>query len=365
MNVEWSKQDWLGFEFFQTVRFIDNQLHEFNAHCDTEGKDEKRSVFHYLDAGSEFVFINASHDLGFSQFDVTGLYSTGEKCTNLNGVEKPNYADAFRYSVQLDTDVAGVHGSHSILPQYYSQKINEQDRLGNQGYGAFFKMLEHRSLSLLYQTERKRKPHLMAEPSTSVLGGQPDENKFLSTLLALAGVPDIKRSDGNEQAFIASFVGGLSMSNRPASYLQAMLSYVLGQNVKIEEMTGGYQNLEDTYLSQLSEGQNNQLGGSAMLGHSSFLPQAHFSIIIGPIDYHSYMQIIRDSRLRNNVEQIIKYFKPLELDFSLFFELIEQDIPNAYLEGMNMQGTQLGVNSNLGHSAIAPENIVRLVSEIW
>ncbi|WP_213994641.1 type VI secretion system baseplate subunit TssG [Arsukibacterium sp.] len=222
------------YDFYQAVYQVERQLSAEQKQWHGVGRDAFPAA--------ELVRFKAEQHLGFA----------GQPINKANS--RTNSDD--KLALELYVSFLGLTGPSGVLPQHYTEMVLQRLKQRDGAMRDFYDMFNHRLISLYYRAWEKYRFACQYEIADGV------NDPFSKLLQQLTGCQD------NLGLYYA---GAFSQRNRPAQFLQQILTDLLGANSRVVSLSGRWLAVDATEQSRLSgrtlpEGQNGALGQTTMLG---------------------------------------------------------------------------------------------------
>lgn len=184
-----------------------------------------------------------------------GTPSLSFPVSDMAGVTKTN-----NEFIRICQTFLGLYGVNGILPEFHTEKIQEQLKNKDSSYQDFLDVFNHPIAVLYYRAWRKKKVALFARQNV--------RDDFSRMLNGLSG-RNATMSRANDYRWF--FAGFFLQKTRSASNLQAMLSHYFSSEVIVTDRNGGWLYLDEDEYSRLSYSkQLNQLNKNLLLGRRQF-----------------------------------------------------------------------------------------------
>lgn len=237
----------------------------------------------------------------------------------------------FKYTKPLlKTNVLGLTNFSGPLPQYFTDKILENNRLGNNLLADFLDIFNHRLLSFYYRGWSKQRLFMSYEKQQY----RPNADNQPATIIkSLHGnalfLNDNQRRTNNFSVFYA---GLLSQQPRSSSGLQRLLSAYLSMPVRIHQCDEEWLAIPDQARTILGGYESyNQLGKSALIGQKIKSVQDTFTIVIGALEYSMFQRFLAPSAFLAKLHEIIKYYINNNLKYKINIILKKDNVPKCRL----------------------------------
>jgi len=224
-------------------------------------------------------------------------------------------------AVSVTPTLMGLLGVMGTLPLHYTERFAA---VRDEGPRAFLDLLSSRQVALFYRAWCKyRVRHPM----------EPEVDRFLPLLLALAGVP--AREDGMsgvEAASLAWFAAPLRSRVVSAESIAGVLRAYFRVPVRVEQFTGRWDVLEPAQRTRLACG-NCVLGEGATAGARLLRPELGIRIRLGPLDAHAFERFLPGAEGARALAALLDRFA-IEVPFrELQVVLRREDVDGACLDG--------------------------------
>lgn len=265
--------------------------------------------------------------------------------------------DATAEKINIEQAFFGLLGPNGPMPHHISEYINERSRhYQDHTWRAFVDLFHQRILSLYYRI------WAASEPVTYL--DRPERDSFTYYLSALVGVGD-SVSAASQNAFpndavqgtlksLPRALAGLYAQGVPtADNLAAIIGHYLALPVRIEEFTGDWLALDESY--QLRLGDVVPLTGAQALGERVYNRTTEFTVVIGPVSHDDYLALKPGGEALESVNRIIKDYIGFEYQWRFRVLLDVTSVKEVTLSAAGEQ-QQLGWNSWLGGAEAALAN---------
>ena len=248
----------------------------------------------------------------------------------------------------------GLTGPMGVLPQFYSELVQQAGRTRNRAMAAFLDLFNHRLAGLfLRAAEKYRLPLLLQRrAASSARETNPASDPVSDAVYALTGygTPHLRGRTALDDEVLLYYAGLFALRNRPAVGLQSMLADYLGVPVRVEQFSGRWTSLaadEQTSLPRAGETPAFcRLGVDSVAGGRVWDVQGHFRVVVGPVDHAEMLSLAPDApRLRRLVDLVRAYAGP-DLGFDIQVVLRRESVPDLRFDpAMGPGAPRLGWNS--------------------
>lgn len=221
----------------------------------------------------------------------------------------------------IDVNSMGLTGPTGVLPQHYTQQVQQRIKQHDYALSDFLDMFNHRLISLFYRAWAKYRLTVDYEDHQSEGRRSPATRAIQS----LAG-----QYSGSFYETPLYFSGHFARQTRSASSLQSLLQDYLQHPVTLDSFQGRWLKIKKNDLLCIGSkgfGRNNKLGDGVLLGDRVWDVQSKCLIKIGPLSYAEHEQLLPDTKGFKDLEQLIKAYVPAHLLIELQF-LIEDKSTN-------------------------------------
>ena len=322
------------FDFFQLVKLLENETNTSNE------------VGDFTPVNLEKIKFKTNPQLNFEPAPIKSI----QRVKKQNQQRKRSEA-APKETMQSELEVNfwGLNGSAGTLPFHYSELITQRMRNNDYALRDFIDIFNHRSLSLFYKSWQKHRPWLQ-HPSKDEVVSKYKVNHHQEILKGLTGLSGEHNASFNkpEGAWL-NYAGFASARICSASTLKQAINHHFDLSVRINEFKGQWEHMPADVRARLadrkSNGMNNVLGVSALLGARCWNAQNRFEVEIVEIEYEQFMTFSPGSEKLNALYELIKFKVGTELDFDLVLKVQKSKLhPASFKSGKQ---PQLGWNSRL------------------
>jgi len=198
----------------------------------------------------------------------------------------------------------GVFGPNGALPLHLTEHAYERRRHHEDGAIAdFINLFQHRFVSLFYRA--------WAESDPVASAARPASDRFvlyLGSLFGLAAAEARGRDSVDDRAKL-SRAGLLAPATRSADGLESLLVDYFRLPIRIKQFVGEWLVIPDALRTRLETGGRSAvLGLSAALGKASWQCQYRFEVVVGPLDYATFLQMLPGSRAMRELSDLVKLY---------------------------------------------------------
>jgi type VI secretion system protein ImpH len=228
----------------------------------------------------------------------------------------------------------GVFGPNGALPLHLTEYAYERSRHHDDDAVAdFINLFQHRFTELFYRAWAE------ADPVASASRPQGDWFVlYLGALFGLWGSGALQRDSVDDGAKL-SRAGLLAPGSRSADGLEALLADFFGLAVEVRQFVGEWLAIPDELRTRLdARGQAAVLGTSATLGKASWQCQYRYEIVVGPLRYETFLQMLPGSRALRELRDLVRLYTSGEQSCAIRLTLAAGEAP----------GMELGRSGRLG-----------------
>jgi type VI secretion system protein ImpH len=315
------------FGFFQAVRLLEGEaLRGAGTHR------ELALVGEETDARQRTVKFSAATHLSYPQSEIDTL------------VEQPPAPP------EIAVNFLGLTGPSGVLPQHYSVALIRELRRRNTALRDFFDLFNHRLIAFFYRAWAKYRIPISVDR-----GGAEGRDGATQTLRALIGFGtdgmQVRNSIG--QHALLHYAGLLGHFPRNALSLERLLSDYFRLPIRIEPFAGRWLIIPPEQRSRLGgRGQRPQFAGlgiDCVLGTAYWDVQGNFAILIGPIGYREFIELMPDASMLAQLAELTRLYVDAQLGFKVRLQLRKEEIPKLRLDAQAGLGARLGWNTWVRH----------------
>jgi type VI secretion system protein ImpH len=299
------------FEFFQAIRLM------------AKMEPERHVVGGFHNPAHEIVRIAANPHLAFPASQIQSLEprASGQPLMRVNFM--------------------GLHGPLGVLPQTYSDLVNQRLRERDATLADFLDLFNHRIVSLFYQAWEKYRFEIAYERG--------ELDRFSHYILALLGLntPGLQDRQDVADDSLLYYGGVLSMHSRSATGLRQVLWDYFGVPVEIEQFVGAWYPVERDSQCALGEtgGYSEQVGFGAVVGDEIWDQQSRVRIQLGPLTFEQYLDFLPGREGYRQLQAFTRFYAGGEYDTEVQLILRRQEVPVCELRPLDGDGLQLGWTS--------------------
>jgi type VI secretion system protein ImpH len=285
------------FEFFQAVRLLE-RLHP-----------ERKPVGHHEDPSEEVVRFRSRHSLAFPPSEIYEIAAPDDGAADARDTMWVNFMG-----------LAGVMGA---MPREYAGLLADPGAAAETAaLREFFDIFNHRLVSLFYRAWEKYRFAIAYER-----GAGDTFSQYLYCLIGL-GTPGLQGRLHIDDQILLYYAGLLAQRPRSAVALEGILEDYFGVPVEVVQFQGQWFEMNADILSSLgADGQNNQLGVSAVLWERIFDPQARFRVNVGPLSYTQFRDFLPGSDGYVHLVELTRFFVGEDVNFEARPILRREEVP--------------------------------------
>jgi type VI secretion system protein ImpH len=285
------------FEFFQAVRLLE-RLHP-----------ERKRVGDHENPAEEVVRFRSRHSLAFPASEIHEIAAPEDAAVDVRETMWVNFMG-----------LAGVLGA---MPLHYTSLLADPGaRAETAALSEFLDLFNHRLISLFYRAWEKYRFAIAYER-----GGDDTFSRYLYCLIGL-GTPGLRGRLHIDDQILLYYAGLLAQRPRSAVALEGILEDYFGLPVEVVQFQGQWFEMNADILSSLgADGQNNQLGVSAVLWERIFDPQARFRINVGPLGYAQFRDFLPGSDAYVHLVELTRFFVGEDVNFEVRPVLRREEVP--------------------------------------
>jgi type VI secretion system protein ImpH len=305
------------FQFFQAVRLLE-RLHR-----------NRTPIGRHADPNDEVVRCRVWQSLAFP---------AGE----IYEAKQANASDGELIDT-LWVNFMGLSGVSGPLPLHWTSQLAEratepesQPQKQTEALRAFLDIFNHRLISLFYRAWEKYRFAIAYERNEEDFFSQ-----YLYSLIGL-GTPGLQGRLNIDDQFLWYYAGLLAQRPRSAVALEGILRDYFGVRIDVVQFQGQWFEMNADLLSSLgANGQNNQLGVSAVLWERIWDPQARFRINVGPLEYSQFRDFLPGSDAYVHLVELTRFFVGEDVNFEVRPILRREEVPFCAL-GVDQTSVRLG-----------------------
>lgn len=285
------------FEFFQAVRLLE-RLHP-----------TRKRVGRHEDPADEVVRFRSRASLAFPPSEIYEI-------------EPPKNAEVDARDVMW-VNFMGLAGLQGALPRDYTSLLADPGATKQtEALAEFLDLFNHRLISLFYRAWEKYRFAIAYER-----GGENAFSQYLYCLIGL-GTGGLRGRLHIDDQILLYYAGLLAQRPRSAVALEGILEDYFGVPVEVVQFQGEWFVMNADILSSVGrDGQNNQLGVSAVLWERIFDPQARFRVNVGPLSYPQFRDFLPGSDAYVHLVELTRFFVGEDVNFEVRPVLRREEVP--------------------------------------
>ena len=285
-----SLDDWLfnepyAFDFLQAVRLLEQRA-----------------------AGGDAVRFRASFELGFAPSEIRELRQSASDPVP-----------------EMTVALFGAGGVDGPLPSSFTEEILERLYRQDTSAAAFLDIFHHRLVSLLYRIHKVHR--------TALVTVSPDRTPFARYVLSLIGLglPSLA-SQLESPASMLRYAGLLAASPRSSAGLAAVVSDYFKVPADVRQFVGEWSRLEPDQWTRIGvTGQNNRLGGTAVVGTRVWIQDAGIQLRLGPLDAAEFASFLPGGHAHAALAEMVRFYAGASLRVGMQLVLRAEDLSQARL----------------------------------
>jgi type VI secretion system protein ImpH len=295
------KREGYRFRFFQAVRLLERLY-----------PDRKR-VGHHENPRDEVVRFRTRQSLAFPASEIYELEAPDDSATDARDTMWVNFMS-----------LTALQGA---LPRHYSSLLADPAvRAETAALREFLDLFNHRFISLFYRAWEKYRFAIAYER-----GGTDMFSEYLYCLIGL-GTPGLRGRMHIDDQILLYYAGLIAQRPRSAVALEGILEDYFGIPVHVVQFQGEWFQMNPDLLSSLgADGQNNQLGVSAVLWERIWDPQSRFRVNVGPLSYTQFCDFLPGSDAHIHIVELTRFFVGEDVNFEVSPILRREEIPYCVL----------------------------------
>ena len=228
--------------------------------------------------------------------------------------------------VDMAVTFMGLIGPNGVLPHWYNELVEARNRKKNSSLAAFFDIFHHRFISLFYLAWKKHR-----FPENYLPGARDRLSRYMLSLSGL-GTPGLSKMIGLPEESLAFYSGLLSRPAPSAVAIEAVVSYLAGTVVTIDQFIEQMIPLDVGDQTRIGAA-NSQLGINTVCGSHVRDCQSKFRLNLGPMNYTDYLRFLPGGDMLKPVFSLVKYIVGMEYEFEVCIFLQREEIPPCILGG--------------------------------
>ena len=302
------------FNFYQLVRLL--EMMEPDSVSVAEGGDPT----------AEAVRFRSTFSLAFPPSDVVAIENVKTESIEDEFEQLIRRANGEEKTPTVTVSMLGLGGAHGPLPHSMTEWVLERSQARDFSLRDFLDIFNHRLVSLLFRVRRSCR---LGTEWTS-----PDEHHFSRFLYGLMGMltPGLQDRLKIPDRALLRYSGLLTKQPRDAAGLETLLSDHFQVPVICHQRRGAMRPIEEDQWTKIGlSGQNQMLGGQALLGTTIWDQQAGIELEVGPLPWNRYLDFLPGKSGLTALVAIARYYVGPEFDLFVSLVLKSEDIPRARL----------------------------------
>jgi type VI secretion system protein ImpH len=291
------------FEFFQAVRLLERLY------------AGRQPIGRHEDPRDEVVRIRQWQSLGFPASEIQDI--------------TPPEPDDRDPRDTIWVNFMGLAGVSGPLPRHLAEVLADRGRgAQTRALREFLDIFNHRLVSLFYRAWEKYRFPIAYER-----GGEDTFSRYLYCLIGL-GTGGLRGRLNIDDQILIFYAGLLSQRPRSAVALEGLLEDYFGVRIEVVQFQGEWFEMNtDLLTSPGAEGQNHQLGVTAVLWERIWDPQARFRVNVGPLSYKEFCDFLPGSPAYVHLLELTRFFVGEDVNFEVRPILRREDVPWCELGG--------------------------------
>ncbi len=224
----------------------------------------------------------------------------------------------------------GLTGPSAVLPEHYTERVVDERRERNAGFGAFFDLFNHRAISHFWRAWAKYRLPVAFGSDGGRLG-----DAFSTVLKAVAGL-GVGGEPIRDEAWLA-MSGAMARRVRSAGALGRILTGIYGLPAAVIELDGRWVDLGAEDRTRLSASDDHggafaTLGQDAVAGVAVWDVGSRFRVRIGPLDFDGFRRFFEDDGVRQAMNDTIRRTVGGNVDFTIQVVLRRDAVPRLRLD---------------------------------
>ncbi len=224
----------------------------------------------------------------------------------------------------------GLTGPSAVLPEHYTERVNDERRERNTAFGEFFDMFNHRAVSQFWRAWAKYRLPIAFEGARGEL-----DDSFSRALKALAGL-GVADEPVRDEAWL-SMAGAMARRVRSGGALRRILTGMYGFPVEIHELEGRWVSLAPSEQTRLGAGHSDDgafatLAQDAVAGAAIWDVVGRFRVRIGPLGFNDFRRFFDAGGIRTEVTDTIRRAVGGNVDFTIQLVLHRDAVPQLRLD---------------------------------
>ncbi len=267
----------------------------------------------------------------------------------------------------------GLTGPSGALPRFYTELMLERARQKDHTLREFLDLFSHRLLSLFYRAWEKYQFHIGHERAERI--GQRDFADDLSRLRAFVtetrprldlvsqnlldltgmGTPSLRYQASVRERLaprstvadltVRHYAGLLSQQHRSAAGLEGLLRDFFGIAADVLQFVPQWLALEADSQTQLADGGNTELGGTALIGKRFRDLQGKFRLRLGPLSYEEFLDFLPSGTAYRKIADLARLYAGPTFDMDCQLVLRAKEVPWCQFSRDTQRGPRLGWNT--------------------
>jgi type VI secretion system protein ImpH len=241
----------------------------------------------------------------------------------------PNSRQPFDMVVNL----MGLAGQYGPLPMPDTERILDNVARRDAAMRDFLDLFNHRLLSLMLKIRKIHQPSLTAS--------QPHLDRTAFYLYSFFGLGNSALQDrlGVPDRSLLFYCGILAHHPRSASGLERFFSDYFGVPAVVRQLAGGWRYLEEDQWTRVgTDGPNNSLGMTAMIGKRYWDQQGAFEVDLGPLNLDAFEDFLPVGMGFTPLCELSRFYAGVDAEFRFRLTLRYPQVPETRLKRKSRLG---------------------------
>lgn len=240
----------------------------------------------------------------------------------------------------LQTYLYGMFGPNGALPIHLTEyAMMRWTHHKDATFSRFVDIFHHRFATFFYRA--------WADAQPCVHFDRPSEDRFANYVGSLSGygMSSLRDKDDMPHETKLFFTAHLANFRRNEGGLKSILECFFGQSISIEQFVGHWIRLPDDSHWKLGQNGAGELGADLILGARIFDYQSRFRIVLGPVDYRTFLAFLPYGSGMKRLRSILDSYVGLELSWDVKLKLKKDQVKPFVLGRQGHLGWTSWLNS--------------------
>ncbi len=228
---------------------------------------------------------------------------------------------------QLQTNFLGLFGPNGPLPTHFSDFADQRIKHHRDPtFSAFADMFHHRMASFFYRAWAASQPTVHLD--------RPDSDRFSEYVASLCGLglKPLRNRDQMPDNAKLFFAAHLASQTRHGAGLKSILAAFYKVNAELIPFVGHWVPLPEDCIWKIGSTRHaGELGKSITLGSRVRDCQQRFRIVLGPLDFEPFCQLLPSGASMKRLRSIVDQYVGLELTWDVQLVLKKKKVPRMVL----------------------------------